>query len=100
MAGLEHRDLNVRLVDLDPESELRVSEVADELVWPDGEPRVALRGGGRRVPRLVRLPAGSEAASAGTRVRNDRSYLVTGGLGDVGLAVAGWLGERGAVRWC
>ncbi len=30
------------------------------------------------------------------RLREDRSYLVTGGLGGIGIAVAGWLAERGA----
>ena len=29
-------------------------------------------------------------------LRGDRSYLVTGGLGGIGIAVAGWLAERGA----
>jgi len=29
-------------------------------------------------------------------LRRDRSYLVTGGLGGIGVAVAGWLAERGA----
>ena len=30
------------------------------------------------------------------RLRQDRTYLVTGGLGGIGCAVAGWLAERGA----
>ena len=30
------------------------------------------------------------------RLREDRSYLVTGGLGGIGCAVAGWLADRGA----
>ena len=29
-------------------------------------------------------------------LRPDRSYLVTGGLGGIGIAVAGWLADRGA----
>ena len=29
-------------------------------------------------------------------MRRDRSYLVTGGLGGIGIAMAGWLAERGA----
>ena len=32
----------------------------------------------------------------GNRLRQDRTYLVTGGLGGIGCAVAGWLAERGA----
>ena len=30
------------------------------------------------------------------RLRSDRTYLVTGGLGGIGQAVAGWLADRGA----
>ncbi len=30
------------------------------------------------------------------RLKQDRSYLVTGGLGGIGCAVAGWLADRGA----
>ena len=30
------------------------------------------------------------------RLRRDRTYLVTGGLGGIGCALAGWLAERGA----
>ncbi len=30
------------------------------------------------------------------RLRSDRTYLVTGGLGGIGCAVAGWLADRGA----
>ena len=30
------------------------------------------------------------------RLRGDRTYLVTGGLGGIGCAVAGWLADRGA----
>ena len=30
------------------------------------------------------------------RLRPDRTYLVTGGLGGIGIVVAGWLAERGA----
>ncbi|HEX2691985.1 MAG TPA: SDR family NAD(P)-dependent oxidoreductase, partial [Kofleriaceae bacterium] len=36
------------------------------------------------------------AAAAGGRFRGDASYLITGGLGGLGLAVAGWMVEHGA----
>jgi NADPH:quinone reductase-like Zn-dependent oxidoreductase/acyl carrier protein len=35
-------------------------------------------------------------AERGTRIRSDGSYLVTGGLGGLGLSVAGWLARQGA----
>jgi len=39
----------------------------------------------------IRVPASSSAV-----IRADGSYLVTGGLGGLGLSVAGWLAARGA----
>ena len=97
-AAQELRDLPVRLVDLDPGAEDGAEALAGELLWPDGEAEVAWRGGRRRTPRLVRTPPAA-ADAGGARpspARGDRSYLVTGGLGGLGLAVAGWLLEEGA----
>jgi myxalamid-type polyketide synthase MxaE and MxaD len=46
------------------------------------------------VGRLVRLPGGAPGRELA--VRADASYLVTGGLGGLGLVVAEWLAARGA----
>ena len=94
VASRELPGLGVRLVDLDPSAETAAGSLADALLFPDREPAVLLRGGKRRVPRLVRLPA--VPAGGGARVRPDRTYLVTGGLGGLGLEVAGWLADQGA----
>lgn len=96
--ALEHPALWGGLVDLPPASasdrddaELLVAE----LLRDDGEDQVAYRDGVRRVARLVRLrPDG--AGSALPAVGSDGTYLVTGGLGMLGLRLARWLVERGA----
>src|SRR5260370_8823041 len=38
----------------------------------------------------------ADPASAGIALRDDSTYLITGGLGSLGLRVAEWLVERGA----
>ena len=48
----------------------------------------AARHVGKNVLTMPPLAAG--------RLREDRSYLVTGGLGGIGCALAGWLADRGA----
>ena len=67
--GLEHAEWNPRLVDLDPEgastADGPVAAVADELLWPDAETRVAWRGGERLVARLVRAARGPEIPEGG-----------------------------------
>ncbi|WP_432973946.1 type I polyketide synthase [Dactylosporangium sp. CA-233914] len=59
-----------------------------------GEDQVALRGDGRLVARLVRAEAPARPAA----LRPDGTYLITGGLGGIGLAVARSLAAAGARR--
>jgi acyl transferase domain-containing protein len=59
----------------------------------DGEDQAAFRNGDRYVPRLVRAPS-AEVAVPGFRA--DAAYLVTGGLGTLGMELARRLAERGA----
>ncbi|MDE0628792.1 MAG: SDR family NAD(P)-dependent oxidoreductase, partial [Bryobacterales bacterium] len=55
VVDLEHGDLTPRLLDLDPEALPSAGTLADELLFPDGETRVARRQGGRLVARLTRF---------------------------------------------
>jgi myxalamid-type polyketide synthase MxaE and MxaD len=83
-------------IDLDPGGEARASEpLARELLSPDGEEEVLLRGGERHVGRLTRCTELGPVKDD-VRVREDASYLITGGLGGLGLSVARWLAGRGA----
>ncbi|MGZ4512750.1 MAG: SDR family NAD(P)-dependent oxidoreductase, partial [Mycobacterium sp.] len=58
------------------------------------EDQVALRNQAVYVPRLVRR-VGQQIATP-LALRDDASYLVTGGLGSVGLEIAGYLAAHGA----
>lgn len=65
-----------------------------ELRSPAGaEAEVALRRGKRFVRRIARV---REPAAVSPPVRSTGGYVITGGLGDLGLAVARWLVGRGA----
>ncbi|MDE2883052.1 MAG: SDR family NAD(P)-dependent oxidoreductase, partial [Acidobacteriota bacterium] len=83
-----------QLLDLDPNEPVSVGRLADELLYPDGETQLALRAGRRLVPRLT--PGVRPGGRSGGSPRGDRAYLVTGGLGRLGLQVAGWLAREGA----
>ena len=58
------------------------------------EDQIALRDRGAYVPRLVRC--GDLDAGPALTVRDDATYLVTGGLGSIGLEIAGYLAAHGA----
>ncbi len=62
--------------------------------WPVAEAGNAMKcmQGARHIGKIVF----TNSPLARGRLREDRSYLVTGGLGGIGCAVAGWLADRGA----
>ena len=68
-----------------------------EISTPDGEDQLAFRQGRRYAGRLIRKPR-SATQEAPLSWRTDGSYLITGGLGDLGLSVARWMVEQGARR--
>ncbi len=85
--ALEHPELDLAL--LDAEDDRGISAI---IAAGAAERRIALRGGQRRVARIERMAA----PEAAFRPRADVTYLVTGGLGGVGLEVARWLAAAGA----
>jgi acyl transferase domain-containing protein/acyl-CoA synthetase (AMP-forming)/AMP-acid ligase II/acyl carrier protein len=89
----EHPELWGGLVDLDPSRD-DTDAIAAHVI-AGGEPHVALRDGRRHGLRLRR---DAVAATPPPRLRRDATYLVTGGLGGIGLAVARWLASCGARR--
>ncbi|QRO01833.1 amino acid adenylation domain-containing protein [Archangium violaceum] len=95
--ALEHPELWGALLDLDTGSRSSdISPLLEELLHePDGE-QVAYRNGRRYVARLARCTGRDARSSSASRMREDASYLITGGLGAIGLHVARWMVERGA----
>ena len=92
--ALEAPQLGTRLVDLDPDGGQEIDALVDELLHPDRETQVAHRAGVRHAARLARRAAPDDPSEG--RLRGDRTYLVTGGLGGLGREVATWLADRGA----
>jgi acyl transferase domain-containing protein len=83
------------LIDIDTgPSATQAGLLADEIMYTDGEDQVAFRDGQRHVARLTRSTRLSSPLPPA--VRRDGSYLITGGLGALGLVVARFLVSRGA----
>jgi pimaricinolide synthase PimS1 len=93
VARLERFDIEIRLIDAEPGSNAWV----EELFRPSAEGEVALRGGARYVPRLTRA---RDLDLVRDRLACDpgKTYLVTGGLGALGLEAARWLVEEEGAR--
>jgi NAD(P)-dependent dehydrogenase (short-subunit alcohol dehydrogenase family)/acyl carrier protein len=69
--------------------------LVDALACTDAEDQTAWRGGRRLAARLAPATA-PDSVPGDLRVRQDATYLVTGGFGGLGLLVGRWLAERGA----
>jgi NAD(P)-dependent dehydrogenase (short-subunit alcohol dehydrogenase family)/acyl carrier protein len=96
----EHAALWGGLVDLEPGAsppDAAAHRVWEEISSPDGEDQIAFRQGRRYVARLIRKRQ-SAVQRPPLAWPTDGSYLITGGLGDLGLVVARWMVERGARR--
>ncbi|MBR8838432.1 MAG: SDR family NAD(P)-dependent oxidoreductase [Stigonema ocellatum SAG 48.90 = DSM 106950] len=93
--ALEHSELSCVRLDLDPSGDVNeVQDLFEELWFQDQDDEVAFRRGVRKVARLVRRTA--QATLEQLSVREDSSYLITGGLGALGFQVAQWMVEQGA----
>ena len=91
----EHPDLRATLVDLDTADDALAPLLA-ELGLACNDDVIAWRGQNRYVERLSRAKLG--AGEQGPVVRPNGAYVVTGGLGGIGLVVARWLVDSGAGR--
>lgn len=92
--ALEHPKLWGGLLDLaaNASTDEAVNLLAE--IWDSqGEDQIAFREGQRYVSRLIRSEV-TEARSIS--LQSDSTYLVTGGLGALGLKVAQWMVEQGA----
>ncbi len=89
---LEWPALKGGLVDLDGEDRDPAASLVEAVLAADGEDAVALRGAARFVARLEPAPP----PPGPPRLDAEGAYLVTGGLGALGLQVARLLATSGA----
>ncbi len=92
----EHPEFNCTLVDLDPAGNNNAQSLFGEICQIEptrGETHIACRNGHRYVNRLVRS---DKIDRKSLHLKAKATYLITGGLGEIGLLVAKWLVEHGA----
>jgi len=89
----EHPELQCMCLDLDP-SQQDIQSLFKEIGSSEKESQITWRGNQRYVARLERsvLPT----VKQGLIIREDSSYLISGGSGRLGLQTAQWLVSHGA----
>jgi phthiocerol/phenolphthiocerol synthesis type-I polyketide synthase A len=95
--AVEHPHLWGGLVDteFDRDTGESISALASTLARPSTSIMV-LRDGAFLVPALA--PVTGEPVRGALQCRADAAYLITGGMGTLGLLMAAWLADRGARR--
>ncbi|HUL75997.1 MAG TPA: beta-ketoacyl synthase N-terminal-like domain-containing protein [Vicinamibacteria bacterium] len=94
--ALEQPETWGAIIDLDPQgsADEAAAKLIEEILDPGADDQVALRRSDRLVPRLESAPVARLPTAPAWRP--DRAYLVTGGLGGLGLKLARWLVDGGA----
>jgi malonyl CoA-acyl carrier protein transacylase len=93
VVALEYPDWWGGLIDISAASSKVTTQMLAELEDSQGEDQIALREGTRYVPRLVQK---SLPEPQNITFEPEASYLITGGLGALGLKIAGWMVKQGA----
>nr|VFK36791.1 MAG: Acyl transferase domain-containing protein [Candidatus Kentron sp. SD]VFK40420.1 MAG: Acyl transferase domain-containing protein [Candidatus Kentron sp. SD]VFK78348.1 MAG: Acyl transferase domain-containing protein [Candidatus Kentron sp. SD] len=89
--ALEHADLWGGIID-NPEVADLLAEIGAKIASEENEDQVVYRNGGRYVPRLARS---SPPVPGNAILSAENSYLITGGLGVLGLKIARWMVDQG-----
>ena len=94
VAALEYPQVWGGLADLSGGGDEWSGLIAQIATAAPGEDQIALRADAVYVPRLVRRTGQPNPTEL--ELRSDATYLVTGGLGSLGLEIAGFLASHGA----
>ncbi|MCG8640090.1 MAG: SDR family NAD(P)-dependent oxidoreductase, partial [Desulfobacterales bacterium] len=97
VVGVEHPDFDCLRVDMDPaDARPNVDSLLDELYALDPESQVAFRANRRYVPRIVKSQVELANDKDNSILHHDATYLITGGLGALGLETARWMAGQKA----
>ncbi|HBE56952.1 MAG TPA: hypothetical protein DDW56_05330, partial [Cyanobacteria bacterium UBA11366] len=94
VAAREHPEIWGGLIDLDGgHPQYQAVRLLHQILQPYGETEVVWRGNIRYLPRLIhQKPTASSITSLA--ITPDSTYLITGGLGGLGLKVAQWMVQQ------
>ncbi|MEW6234620.1 MAG: type I polyketide synthase [Candidatus Omnitrophota bacterium] len=97
IAALEHSELQPVCIDLEPALPQKCARIIyDEITWSDSEDQIAYRSGVRYAARLERVQPDELFLFKQKKFHEDAAYLITGGLGGLGLLTARWMISQGA----
>ena len=92
--AIEHPELCCKVIDI--ESKRQIKTLLEEVLAFDQESQIVLRKEARYVLRLSRKKVDAFFKHNHSRFKDNGVYVITGGLGGIGLKVAEWMSQAGA----
>lgn len=94
---LEYSNLHCRSIDIEQKGEAVVDRILAEFAMTGEQPLVAHRGPHRWIPAAIPAPLPADSSTA-PALRAQGVYLITGGYGGIGMAIAGALAKEVQAR--
>ena len=96
--SFELPELKCTRIDLDRQQSIAESIplLVKQISIDDREDQIAFRAGNRFVLRLLPFTVSPSCITPAISLRADSTYLITGGMGGLGLKTAEWMTQRGA----
>ena len=96
--GFELPALKCIRVDLDRKQSVAeaIPDLIKQISVDDREDEIAFRAGRRFVLRLLPFTCKTSSQTQSVSLRADSTYLITGGMGSLGIRTAKWMVQRGA----
>lgn len=95
VVSLEHPNVKCKSIDLPDTRNIAVDLIAQEILSSESEQQVVYRKSERFIPRFKKLQV---KKVSDFECSTDGWYIITGGLGGVGLSIARWLIESGVKK--
>ena len=98
VVSIEHPEIWGGMIDLPSGDVVQNAKILLEELWQsDYEAEVAIRSGERYVPRLIPSQTKDKNPKLSSpNIKSDATYLITGGLGGLGIELTKWMVEQGA----
>ena len=98
VVSFELPEFHCTRIDLDPRQPLSesVAMLFRQISRDDPEDQIAFRAGARYVQRLLPFQPAASYSTPVMPLQANACYLITGGLGGLGLVTAKWMAEHGA----
>ncbi|MCB9096291.1 MAG: SDR family NAD(P)-dependent oxidoreductase [Arcobacter sp.] len=90
---LEFSEIDLKCIDLESTSQLDLHSIIKEIFFERNNDRVAIKNGYKYIPQLVKF---DQIIDSNELLNRNKTFLIIGGTGGIGLIISEWLAASGA----